>query len=205
MSTRSDQANSDPSVHVVAQEFSVTRDAREALAHHRGKVVWFTGLSGAGKSTIADATERALHARGLRTYVLDGDNVRHGLCKDLGFSADDRAENVRRVAEVAHLMVDAGIVVLVCLISPFASDRRKARALFDEGEFVEVFVDTPLDVCIERDPKGLYAKSAAGQLRNMTGVGQDYEPPAHAEVIVQGGEPVVDSAKAVLAALELAP
>jgi len=129
--------------------------------------------------------------------------VRHGLTKDLGFTAEDRAENVRRVAEAARLMVDAGIVVLVSLVSPFRADRRAARALFDEGDFVEIFVDTPLEMCIERDPKGLYAKAARGELPNMTGVGQEYEPPTHAEVRVDGTVPVVDSARTVIAAIGL--
>ncbi|MGB3040138.1 MAG: adenylyl-sulfate kinase, partial [Candidatus Nanopelagicales bacterium] len=128
---------------------------------------------------------------------------RGGLCKDLGFTQEDRAENVRRVAEVAKLMVDAGTVVLVSLVSPFRADRRQARALFNEGDFMEVFVDTPIEVCIERDPKGLYAKSAAGDLPNMSGVGQDYEAPSHPDVHLDGTEPIVDSAAKVIEALEL--
>ena len=148
--------------------------------------MWFTGLPGSGKSTVADATEGRLHALGLHTYVLDGDNVRTGLNKDLGFTPEDRAENVRRVAEAAKLMLDSGLIVLVALVSPFRADRRAAREIFDEGDFIEVFVDTPVEVCAERDPKGLYAKASSGTLPNMTGVGQEYEPPDHAEIVLDG-------------------
>jgi bifunctional enzyme CysN/CysC len=185
------------SANVVEHEFTVDRAAREALAGHRGRVVWFTGLSGSGKSTVADELARRLHAQGVRTYVLDGDSVRHGLSKDLGFTPEDRAENVRRVAEVARILVDAGVVVLVCLVSPFRADRQAARGLFDPDDFLEVFVDTPLDVCAARDPKGLYAKAAAGDLPNLTGVGQDYEPPLAHHLRVDGTAPVRESAIAV--------
>ena len=183
---------------VVQHSFTVDRSAREALGGHGGSVLWFTGLPGSGKSSIADEVERQLHGKGLRTFVLDGDSVRTGLCKDLGFSPEDRAENVRRVSEVARLMVDAGIIVLVCLVSPFAADRRAARKLFADGEFLEVFVDTPLPVCIERDPKGLYAKSAAGDLPTMSGVGQNYEVPDRPDVHVDGRQPIRHSAAAVI-------
>jgi len=148
--------------------------------------VWLTGLPGSGKSTIADAAVRRLHAMGVHTYVLDGDNVRTGLNKDLGFTAEDRAENVRRVAEVAKLMSDAGLVVFVALVSPYQSDREAAKALFEEGDFLEVYVDTPVEVCAERDPKGLYAKAAAGNLPNMTGMGQAYEVPEHPDLVLNG-------------------
>ncbi len=191
------------SANVVEHDFTVDRTAREALNGHRGRVVWFTGLSGSGKSTVANDVARRLHALGIRTYILDGDSVRHGLTKDLGFTAADRAENVRRVAEVAKLMMDAGLVVLVSLISPFRADRQAARALFDEGDYLEIFVDTPLDVCIARDPKGLYAKAAAGTLPNMSGVGQDYEPPSHPDLRLDGTAAPEESAAAVEALLEL--
>jgi bifunctional enzyme CysN/CysC len=187
------------SANVVQHDYAVTREARERLAGHPGKVVWLTGLSGSGKSTIADATERSLHAQGVRTFVLDGDNVRAGLNKDLGFTAEDRAENVRRVAEVAKLMMQSGVVVLVALVSPFRSDRRAARDLFDAGDFVEVFVDTPLEICQERDSKGLYAKAAAGALPNLSGVGQDYEPPLQAELTLDGTGDLADSVAALSA------
>ena len=171
---------------VVPHTYDVDRDARQLLNGHPGRVLWLTGLPGSGKSTIADAAVRKLHALGVHTYVLDGDNVRTGLNKDLGFTPEDRAENVRRVAEVAKLMMDAGVVVLVALVSPYRSDRRAARDIFDEGDFIEVYVDTPVEVCAERDPKGLYAKAAAGQLPNMTGAGQVYEVPEHPDLVLRG-------------------
>lgn len=189
------------SANVVKHDFTVDRTARQLLNGHAGRVLWFTGLSGSGKSTVANEVVKHLHAQGVRTYILDGDSVRHGLSKDLGFTAQDRAENVRRVAEVAKLMVDAGLVVLVSLVSPFRGDRRAARALFDEGDFVEVFVDTPLEVCIARDPKGLYAKAAGGQLPNMTGVGQDYEAPTHPDVHLDGTKAPLENAEQVLGEL----
>ena len=171
---------------VVPHDYDVTADARASLMGHPSRVVWLTGLPGSGKSTIADAAVRRLHAMGVHTYVLDGDNVRTGLNKDLGFTAEDRAENVRRVAEVAKLMSDAGLVVFVALVSPYQSDREAAKALFPEGDFLEVYVDTPVEVCAERDPKGLYAKAAAGNLPNMTGMGQAYEVPEHPDLMLNG-------------------
>lgn len=185
-----------------SQSFTIDRSARESAANHRGLAVWFTGLSGSGKSSIANDVERQLHAAGTRTYVLDGDNVRSGLCKDLGFSPEDRAENVRRISEVARLMVDAGLIVMVCLISPFADDRRKARELFAPGDLIEVFVDTPLDVCVDRDPKGLYAMSASGELANMTGIDQGYERPANPDLRLDGRQPIPESAAEVIAAVD---
>ena len=160
----------------------VTRARRERQNGHKGMVLWFTGLSGSGKSTVANMLELALHADGYRTFTLDGDNVRHGLNQDLGFTEADRVENIRRVAEVAKLMVDAGLIVITAFISPFRSERELARGLFDEGRFVEVFVDTPLEVCEARDPKGLYKKARAGKLPNMTGVDSPYEPPLAPEI-----------------------
>jgi bifunctional enzyme CysN/CysC len=145
-------------------------------------VVWLTGLSGAGKSTIANLVEKRLHALGRHTYLLDGDNVRHGLNKDLGFTAADRVENIRRIAEVSRLMVDAGLIVLVSFISPFRAARRMARELLPEGEFFEVFVDTPLAVAETRDPKGLYRKARRGELKNFTGIDSPYEEPEHPEL-----------------------
>ena len=171
---------------VVPHAYDVNHEARVRLMGHAARVVWLTGLPGSGKSTIADAAVRRLHAMGVHTYVLDGDNVRTGLNKDLGFTPEDRAENVRRVAEVAKLMRDAGLVVFVALVSPYAGDRRAAKALFSEGEFLEAYVDTPVEVCAERDPKGLYAKAAAGNLPNMTGMGQAYEVPEHPDVVLSG-------------------
>ncbi|WP_286784274.1 MULTISPECIES: sulfate adenylyltransferase subunit CysN [Pseudomonas] len=159
------------------QALSITREDRERLNGHKGKVIWFTGLSGSGKSTIANALEKELHAQGKRTYILDGDNVRQGLNKDLGFTDADRVENIRRVAEVAKLMMDAGLIVMTAFISPFRAERQMARELIGEDNFIEVFVDTPLAVCEQRDPKGLYKKARSGQLPNMTGVSSPYEQP----------------------------
>jgi bifunctional enzyme CysN/CysC len=162
-------------------------------------VLWFTGLSGAGKSTIANLVEKQLHALGRHTYLLDGDNVRHGLNRDLGFTDTDRVENIRRVAEVAKLMADAGLIVMVSFISPFRAERRMARALFDDGEFYEVHVDTPLAVAESRDVKGLYAKARRGELKNFTGIDSPYEPPEHPEIYIDttrnGSE---DSASAIV-------
>lgn len=164
------------------QHSDVTKASRAALKSQRGQVVWLTGLSGAGKSTIANLVEKRLHALGRHTYLLDGDNVRHGLNKDLGFTEEDRVENIRRVAEVAKLMVDAGLIVLTAFISPFRAERRLARELLGDGEFVEVFVDTPLAVAEARDVKGLYKKARSGQLKNFTGVDSPYEAPEKPEL-----------------------
>jgi len=164
------------------QALDVNRDARAALKHQKPVVLWFTGLSGSGKSTIANIVEKRLHTEGRHTYILDGDNVRHGLNRDLGFTDADRVENIRRVAETAKLFVDAGLIVLVSFISPFKSERRMARELVGEGEFVEVFVDTPLEVCMARDVKGLYAKAKAGKIKNFTGIDSPYEAPEHPEL-----------------------
>jgi len=169
-------------------DMKIDKTVRAKANSQKPCILWFTGLSGSGKSTVADRLEQKLHAMGRRTYLLDGDNVRHGLNKDLGFTDHDRVENIRRVAEVAKLMVDAGLVVLTAFISPFRSERHMARALMDEGEFVEVFVDTPLDVCESRDPKGLYKKARAGELKNFTGIDSAYEPPRNAEIVLKAAE-----------------
>ena len=166
------------------QALDVDRQARARLNQQTPRCVWFTGLSGSGKSSIANLLEKRLHAAGRHTYVLDGDNIRHGLNRDLGFTEADRAENIRRVAEVARIMVDAGLIVLVSFISPFRAERRLARDLFGEEEFIEVFVDTPLDECEQRDPKGLYAKARSGALPNFTGIDSPYEPPESPEARV---------------------
>jgi bifunctional enzyme CysN/CysC len=167
------------------QAHDVTKGARATLAGQKPCVLWFTGLSGSGKSTIANLLEKRLHALGCMTYLLDGDNVRHGLNRDLGFTDEDRVENIRRVAEVSKLMVDAGLIVLTAFISPFRSERRMARGLLDADEFVEIFIDTPLEICRARDPKGLYRKAASGELKNMTGIDSPYERPERAELVVE--------------------
>lgn len=168
------------------QSLSITHEHRERLNGHAGKVIWFTGLSGSGKSTIANALEQELHALGMRTYILDGDNIRQGLNKDLGFTNADRVENIRRLAEVAKLMMDAGLIVMTAFISPFRAERQMARELIGEGRFFEVFVDTPLEVCEQRDPKGLYKKARSGQLPNMTGIHSPYETPSAPEFLING-------------------
>jgi bifunctional enzyme CysN/CysC len=164
------------------QAIEVNKTAHAKLKGQRPAVVWFTGLSGAGKSTIANFVEKRLHALGRHTYLLDGDNVRHGLNKDLGFTEADRVENIRRVAEVSKLMLDAGLITLVSFISPFRTERDMARSLMQEGEFCEVFVDTPLGVAEERDPKGLYKKARRGDLKNFTGIDSPYEAPENPEL-----------------------
>ena len=185
------------------QALAVDKEARARLNGHQPRVLWFTGLSGSGKSTVANAVEQTLHKQGVRTYILDGDNIRHGLNKDLGFTDADRVENIRRIAEVAKLMVDAGTVVLTAFISPFRSERDMARALFDEKEFLEVHVDVPLEIAEERDPKGLYKKARKGELPNFTGIDSAYEPPKAAEITLQTGDLTVeDCVKRVLQAME---
>jgi bifunctional enzyme CysN/CysC len=184
---------------------AVTHAERAVVTGGEGLTVWFTGLSGSGKSTIAVAVEAALIDRGRHAYLLDGDNLRHGLNGNLGFSAEDRAENVRRVGEVARLFADAGTVALVSLVSPYAADRYSVRAVHEQAgvRFLEVFVDTPLEECERRDPKGLYAKARAGELKGMTGIDDPYERPERAELVLRPLEQSVeDSVAAVLALLQ---
>ena len=190
-----DQEGTSPDV--VWHPTTLGRDERAGALGHRGATIWFTGLSGSGKSTVAAACERLLVAEGRPAYLLDGDNLRHGLNGDLGFSAGDRDENVRRVAEVARLFADAGVVALVPLISPYRAARARARALHEAAgvSFLEVFVDTPLEVCEERDPKGLYAKARAGELTGMTGIDDPYEAPESPDLVL-----IPDDGRAVAAA-----
>ena len=180
-------------VNVHWQALEVTKAARAKIKHQEARCLWLTGLSGSGKSTIANLLEKRLHAEGKHTYILDGDNVRHGLNRDLGFTEADRVENIRRVAEVAKLLVDAGLIVIVAFISPFRSEREMARGLFDPGEFIEIFVDTPLEECEQRDTKGLYAKARRGELINFTGIDSPYEPPRAPEVHLRTLEMSSDS------------
>jgi adenylylsulfate kinase len=175
------------STNVVWHHATVTRQRREQLNQHRGAILWFTGLSGAGKSTLAHAVEEALYQRGCRTFVLDGDNVRHGLCGDLGFTAEDRIENIRRVGEVAKLFMEAGIIVLTAFISPYRSDRARVRGMVEHGDFIEIFCDTPIEVCESRDVKGLYKKARAGQIAHFTGISSPYEAPDKPELTVNTG------------------
>jgi adenylyl-sulfate kinase len=183
---------------ITQQVLSITQTQRERLHGHPGAVVWITGLSGAGKSTIGNALEVALHRRHVRTYLLDGDNLRLGLNRDLGFSDADRIENVRRIGEVARLMLDAGMVVICASISPFARERQAARARIGAAHFVEVFVDTPLATCEARDPKGLYHKARAGQLANFTGISSPYEAPHDPDVRIDGAATTADDAAGIL-------
>lgn len=194
---------SDPEV--VWHDHAVTREERERLNGHKGCVVWFTGLSGSGKSTVANLVEQNLFHAGKRTYLLDGDNVRHGLNATpqllserhgdefakrfgLGFGAEDREENIRRIGAVAKLFCEAGLITLTAFVSPYRRDREAVREMLAEGDFVEVFVDTPLEVCEQRDPKGLYKKARAGEIKNFTGIDDPYEPPAAPELVLAGGD-----------------
>ncbi|MSZ35573.1 MAG: adenylyl-sulfate kinase, partial [Actinobacteria bacterium] len=178
--------------------YDVDRQARATQKNQKAQVIWLTGLSGSGKSTVANALEKRLFSLGMHSYVLDGDNMRLGLNKDLGFTREDRAENVRRVSEVAHNLYDAGLITIVALVSPYTSDREQAKALFPEGDFAEVWVKTSAELCAERDPKGLYKKAAAGELPNLTGVGQDYEAPESAELVLDGARPVEESVELLI-------
>src|SRR5262249_88472 len=179
------------------EPLAVDKTARASLKGQKPCVLWFTGLPGSGKSTIARIVEQKLHARGCHTYMLDGDNVRHGLNRDLGFTDADRVENIRRIGEVAKLMVDAGLIVLCAFISPFHAERQTVRDLLQEGEFVEIFVDAPLAECIRRDPKGLYVKAKAGQIKNFTGFDSPYQPPEmpdlHLDTIARSAEELADA------------
>jgi adenylylsulfate kinase len=184
MSGPYEKRDNESQAEVIWHQTHITKDDRAKQKNQVPKCIWLTGLSGSGKSTLANALEVALTEQGKHTYLLDGDNVRHGLNKNLGMSDEDRTENIRRVSEVAKLMVDAGLVVITAFISPFRADRDAARALFEDGEFVEVFADAPLEECEKRDPKGLYKKARAGEIKEFTGIDSPYEAPANAEVVI---------------------
>jgi adenylyl-sulfate kinase len=180
---------------IVWHNYAISKSQRSEQKKHKPTILWFTGFSGSGKSTVANALESALNQLGVHTYLLDGDNVRHGLCKDLGFTDEDRVENIRRVGETAKLMVDAGLVVLTAFISPFQSERDMVRNLVEDGEFIEVFLvflDTPLEVCETRDPKGLYKKARAGEIKHFTGIDSDYQIPASPEIKIDTSKNTLD-------------
>jgi bifunctional enzyme CysN/CysC len=183
---------------ITHQHYDIGKNERAGMKSQKPGVLWLTGLSGSGKSTIANELERKLFGLGIHSYVLDGDNLRLGLNKDLGFTTQERAENVRRTSEVAKLMVDAGLYVIVALVSPFEGDRERARSLFEDHEFTQVWVDTPIEICQSRDPKGLYKKAAKGDIPNMTGLGQEYENPVHPDLILDGTLPVSENVTALL-------
>ena len=192
-----------PATNIVWHNSTITRDDRAQQRGHRSAILWFTGLSGAGKSTLANAVNVALFERGLACYVLDGDNVRHGLCKDLGFSDADREENIRRIGEVAKLFLDAGVVVLTAFVSPFVADRQRARDLVEPGDFIEIHCAADLSVCEERDTKGLYAKARAGEIKDFTGISSPYEAPESPELRVDtGGQSLEQSVEQVLTYLQ---
>lgn len=176
------------SSNVVWHQASIDRAMREQLNGHKSVVLWFTGLSGSGKSTLAHAVEDRLHALGCRTFVLDGDNIRHGLCGDLGFSDEDRVENIRRIGEVSKLFVEAGVISLTAFISPFRSDRDRVRGLMPHGDFIEIYCKASLEVCEDRDPKGLYKKARAGEIKAFTGISSPYEEPLRPELVIDTGE-----------------
>ena len=171
--------------HIVWHQATVSKQEREKISGHKGCTVWLTGLSGSGKSTLANMLEKALWERGVRAYVLDGDNIRHGLNKDLGFSPEDRTENIRRIGEVAALFTDAGVINVTAFISPYRADRDRVRATMKPGDFVEVFIDCDIDECEKRDPKGLYKKARAGQIPEFTGISAPYEAPLKAELTIK--------------------
>lgn len=177
---------------VVWHQHSIDKEFRSQLKKQKPVVLWFTGLSGAGKSTVAGALETKLAQAGYHTYLLDGDNVRHGLCSDLGFSEQDRRENIRRIGELAKLMADAGLIVLSAFISPHRAERQLVREMLPEGEFLEVFVNTSLEVCEQRDPKGLYKKARAGEIPNFTGIDSEYEAPVNPEIDLRAGDKSID-------------
>jgi adenylylsulfate kinase len=181
------------SSNVVWHQATVTRQRRELQNAHRGAIIWFTGLSGSGKSTLAHALEEVLHQKGCRTFVLDGDNVRHGLCGDLGFSSIDRVENIRRIGEMAKLFMEAGIIVLTAFISPYRADRERVRNMVKEGDFIEVYCNTSIEVCESRDVKGMYKKARAGLIGEFTGISSPYEAPERPELDINTGDSSLDA------------
>jgi len=187
---------------VVWHNYEVNKQNRAEAKKQKPMIIWFTGLSGSGKSTIADALEKKLFADGYHTYLLDGDNIRHGINKNLGFSDEDRTENIRRIGEISKLFVDAGLIVITAFISPFQSDRDTVRSLVDDGEFIEVFVDTPLEVCEERDPKGMYKKARAGIIKQFTGIDSPYEAPLKPEIVCKTDKGVLETVEELVKELK---
>lgn len=182
---------------------TVTRSRRESQNGHRGGIIWFTGLSGSGKSTLAHAVEEILYQQGSRTFVLDGDNVRHGLCSDLGFSNKDREENIRRIGETAKLLMEAGVIVLTAFISPFRADRERVRGILGHGDFIEIYCDAPIEICESRDVKGMYKKARAGLIADFTGISSPYEVPENPELSVNTGDAELDECvKRVIAEMQ---
>ena len=191
------------SSNVIWHHATVTRERRQKMNNHKSAILWFTGLSGAGKSTLAHAVEEALHQKGCRTFVLDGDNVRHGLCGDLTFSIEDRSENIRRISEVAKLMLEAGVITLTAFISPFRQEREKARKIAPHGDFFEIYCRAPIEVCEQRDVKGFYQKARRGEIKEFTGISSPYEAPANPELVVDTGtQPLETCVNQVLELLE---
>lgn len=195
------QSSEQKSSNVVWHNATVTRKRREEMNGHGGVILWFTGLSGAGKSSLAHAVEEELHRMGCHTFVLDGDNVRHGLCADLGFSAEDRVENIRRVGEMSKLFIEAGVIVLTAFISPFRSDRERVRSLVPHGDFLEIYCDSSLEVCEGRDVKGLYKRARAGEIKDFTGISSPYEAPADPELKVETSELSIEASVTKVMAL----
>ena len=191
------------SENVVYHRATVTRSRREGQNGHRSVIIWFTGLSGSGKSTLAHAAEEELHKAGCRTFVFDGDNVRHGLCANLGFSAADRHENIRRIGEMAKLFIEAGVIAMTAFISPFKADREGVRALVAENDFIEIYCDSPLSVCEERDVKGLYKRARRGEIKNYTGISSPYEKPENPDLVLDTAKnSVEENVEKILAFLE---
>ena len=178
---------------VVYHRATVTRNRRQKLNKHRSVIIWFTGLSGSGKSTLAHAVEEELHLEGCRTFVFDGDNVRHGLCANLSFSEEDRHENIRRIGEMSKLFIEAGVIALTAFISPFRVDRERVRALVSENDFIEIYCNSPLEVCEERDVKGLYKKARKGEIKNYTGISSPYEEPEHPDLVLDTANETVEA------------
>ena len=187
------------SLHTVPQNYKITKSQREILHGHKAYLLWFTGLSGSGKSTLANLVEIELHKKGLSTYILDGDNVRQGINKDLSFTPQDRSENIRRIAEISHLMLDAGVITLAAFVSPYINDREAVKQIVSPDKFIEIYVNTTLAACERRDVKGLYKKARLGEIKNMTGISAPYEAPVDPDLeVVTDGQPIEESVKTIL-------